>query len=119
MSKRIPKRLREKARQLFEAIRDQFPGCENAWDIVSFALNDRFSIVYKERLPISVRAKIIVSNHVRHTKTPYERLLGDGIEREEARRAIKKIQEETLLELRGILPPKCSKEQMLKQKFNG
>lgn len=119
LSKKIPKRLREKARQLFEAIRDQFPECENAWDIISFALHDKSSVIYKERIPVDVRAKIIVRNHVRHVKTPYELYLGDGVERDKAREAIRAVQEEKMLELRGLLPRKCSTKEMLERKFNG
>lgn len=117
MSKKIPKRYRERAQSLFQAIKQEFPSCENPWPIIEFALNDKRSVAFVDKIPITRRAEIIVRNHVRHVKTPYEKLLNLGLEREEARQAIRAKQEETLCELRGILPQKCSTQKMLQQKY--
>lgn len=117
MPRKIPKRHRERARELFEVIKERFPLCEDPWPIIAFALNDKKSIAFVERIPLPIRAEIMVRNHIRHVKTPYEQLLSQGIEREIARQVIRKEQENKLCELRGTLPPKCSLKEMLNKKF--
>ncbi|HRY62707.1 MAG TPA: DUF2293 domain-containing protein [Candidatus Paceibacterota bacterium] len=101
MSKKIPKRYRERARQLFNEIRRQFPSCQDPWPIIAFALNNKNSVVFDGTVPVAEQAELIVKGRVRHVDTNYEKLLSQGIEREEARRAICREQNKKLCELRA------------------